>query len=262
MTHEHGSGGAWPLRRTAKTPGLSRSPLRAPLFVRLPLALLWLFVVLYPDPGVLWRAVHNLRELPIDAAAAASLAEGLPDDPVRIERIVLDTIVPYGYDWEVSGVPWYFPTTGEVLAVGRGDCESRALVLASILEAKGIPHRLVMSLDHIWVDYPGKQENALENDALAIAGQDEDGGFAFGWPDEFDPIAELDDQVTILWGPMPLWRKTLLFLGTLLALGWNALAWRAGRRLGLPPRPAPTRRRPLLDWSSRRGRSLDEPASV
>lgn len=230
--------------------------LRLPLFVRVLLVAAWLFVVLYPDPRVLGRAVRNLQTLPVDAVAVAPLAARLPDDPVRIERAVLDRIVPYGYDWQVSGVPWYFPTTAEVLAEGRGDCESRALVLASILDAKKIPHRLMMSLDHIWVDYPGKRGNALENDALAIAAQREDGSFRFGWPADLDPVVEFDDQVTILWEPMPLRRKLLLFAGTLLALGWNACAWRIGERLGVVRAPGQQPRR------RRRGRPLDAPAAV
>ncbi|MBM3146657.1 MAG: transglutaminase domain-containing protein [Actinobacteria bacterium] len=257
--------------RRPAAPGDDRRPatepprpalLRLPLLVRLVLALVWLFVVLYPDPTVLVRSIGNLRALPVDAAAVARLTARLPDDPVLIERIVLDRIVPYGYDWRVSDVPWYFPTTGEVLAEGRGDCESRALVLASILEAKGIPHRLVMSLDHIWVDYPGKQENALENDAVAIAGQDDDGSFVFGWPADFDPLVELDDQVTILWEPMPWPRKLLLFAGLLLALGWNAFSWRAGERLGVVRPPAVPPRRRSWRRLRRRRRPLDAPAAV
>ena len=81
-----------------------------------------------------------------------------------------DRQVPYAYDWQSAGVPWYFPTTAEALRAGRGDCESRAVVLASILTAKGIPNELRLSFDHIWVDYPGKQANALENAGVQFAG--------------------------------------------------------------------------------------------
>jgi len=152
--------------------------------------------------------------------------------------------VPYSYDWQVSGVPWYFPTTAQALQAGRGDCESRALVLASILDAKGIPHRLRMSFDHIWVDYPGKQDNPWENDALALADQ-QDGRFVFHWPADFDPVEEFVDQVAIFWTPMPAARKALLFAGCLLALGWNAWLLLTGWWLGAPvvPVPRPDRRR-------------------
>ncbi len=53
---------------------------------------------------------------------------------------MLTRIVPYAYDWQTAGVPWYFPTTREALAQKRGDCESRAVVLASILAYKHIPY--------------------------------------------------------------------------------------------------------------------------
>jgi hypothetical protein len=214
-----------------------RGPLRLPLFVRLLLALVVLFVVLYPDPRLLVRSVRHLQRPPVDAVAVAGIAKRLPDDPREIERIVLDRIVPYGYDWQVSGAPWYFPTTAEAVRARRGDCESRALVLASILQAKGIPHHLMMSFDHIWVDYPGKQANAMENSAVAFADQ-KDGRFSFGWPAQFHPWQEWKDQLAIFWVPMPPLRKALLFLGLLLVLSWNAWTVVVARRLGLMPVPA------------------------
>ena len=135
------------------------------------LALSWVLVVLYPDPGVLVRSVRNTLRPRVEPQAAAALARSLPDDPRAIEAYVLERQVPYAYDWQSAGVPWYFPTASEALRAGRGDCESRALVLASILTAKGIPNELRMSFDHIWVDYPGKQANAIENAGVEFAGR-------------------------------------------------------------------------------------------
>lgn len=196
---------------------------RMPLLLRLALALGWAFLVLYPDPSALVRSVQNVRRPPVDARAVAAVAASLSDDPVLIERAVLHELVPYGYDWQVNGLPWYFPTAAEALAAGRGDCESRAVVLASILHAKGIPYQLRMSFDHIWVDYPGKVATALENDAVAIAEQG-DGGFEFHWPQELDVWKELGDQVDMFWSPMPPTRRLALFGGVLWALCWNVLA--------------------------------------
>ena len=42
----------------------------------------------------------------------------LPDDPKAIEAYVLDKQVPYAYDWQSAGVPWYFPTTAEAVRAG------------------------------------------------------------------------------------------------------------------------------------------------
>jgi len=223
-----------------------RSPILLPLFARIVLLLAWAFLVLYPQPWMLADSIENYRARAVDPVAVEALARQMPDDPAAIERLVLDRIVPYGYDWEVSGVPWYFPTTREALAAGRGDCESRAMVLASLLDAKGIPYQLRLSLDHIWVDYPGKQPTAIENEAVAIA-EERDGRFIFNWPADFDPWEEFVDQVAILWEPMPLPRKLLLFAGCLLALAWNALARGYGVRMGLlsPPDLRPERRRRL-----------------
>lgn len=207
------------------------------------LAFSWAIVVLYPDPSVLVRSVRNTVSPSIDPAAVASLAAGLPDDPVLIERFVLDRQVPYAYDWQSAGVPWYFPTTAEVLRAGRGDCESRALVLAGILTAKGIPNELRMSLDHIWVDYPGKQANALENAGVELAGR-RDGRFFLRWPSDFDLRREVADQVAMYWTPAPAVRVALLVAGLSLIALWNVIAALLGGAPG-PAAAAPLERRPV-----------------
>jgi len=187
--------------------------------LRLLLAAVWVLFVLYPNPVMLVRSIDHVLHPDVDAQAAAPLAATMPDDPRQIERRVLGDAVPYEYDWRVDGVPWYFPTTREALARGRGDCESRALVLASVLAAKGIPYELKMSFDHIWVEYPGKQPNAIENDGVAIADRR-----GLHWPKDIDPVQELRDQASFYWTPMPLERKALLLLGLAVIVAFNALA--------------------------------------
>ena len=215
-------------------------PRRAIIF----LAAAWVLVVLYPDPGMLVSSIGNTARPHIEPEAVAGLAQRLPDDPRLIEAYVLESQVPYSYDWQSAGVPWYFPTTTEALREGRGDCESRALVLASILTAKGIPNELRLSFDHIWVDYPGKQDNALENAAVQFAGT-EDGRFFIHWPKDFQLGQEISDQLGIYWTPAPAWRVLLLIAGLSLIALWNALARRLGaRRLatdGLLPDQTPRR---------------------
>ncbi len=234
-------------------------PRRALIF----LFVAWMLVMLYPDPGVLTRSVRNTLEPQVQPQAVAALAATLPDDPAAIETYVLERQVPYAYDWQSAGVPWYFPTTEEALHAGAGDCESRAVVLASLLTAKGIPNELRLSLDHIWVDYPGKQPNAIENAGVQFAGV-EDGQFFLHWPDDFKLGQEISDQLAIYWGPAPPGRVALLLGGLALIILWNALArllgagrlaadgllpvGRARRRRWFrsPPAPVPAHGRPGL----------------
>src|SRR5690348_5646404 len=150
------------------------------------LLLLWSLFALYPNPLMLARSVPQAWTPVIDPDAVRSIAATLPDDPKQIENAVLTRIVPYAVPWQVYGVPWYYPTPSEVLAAGRSDCEGRAVVLASILKAKGIPFTLSASIDHIWVDYPGKTANTLENPQLAIAQKAPDQNFWLHWPDDWN----------------------------------------------------------------------------
>jgi hypothetical protein len=215
------------------------------------LALSWILVVLYPDPTVLVRSVRNTLAPRPDPAAARAIAARLPKDPRLIEAYVLDRLVPYAYDWQSAGVPWYFPTAAEALTTGRGDCESRALALASILTAKGIPNQLRMSFNHIWVDYPGKQANTLENAGVVFAGTSH-GHFFIHWPKDFNLGQEVNDNIAIFWTPAPLSRVLLLFGGLLLIMAGNALASLAAgnglaggsRAQGRELPAARTRRRP------------------
>lgn len=182
-------------------------------------ALSWALVTLYPDPTVLVTSVRNLLAPRTGAVAARALAATLPDDPREIERRVLDDVIPYASDWEAAGVPWRFPTAAEAMRAGRGDCESRAVVLASVLSAKGIPNELRMSFDHIWVDYPGKVPTASESGARVISGRGSHGWSGLRWPADVDLRRELRSQLAIYWDPMPIGRKALLFAG----LAWIAL---------------------------------------
>ena len=221
------------------------------------LAAVWLVVMLYPDPSVIIASVRQTLHPNVDPQAVRALAARLPNDPRLIEAAVLTRIVPYAYDWQVNGVPWYFPTTAEAVKSGRGDCESRAVVLASILKAKGIPYQLNMSFDHIWVQYPGKQANALENNAVLFATR-KHGHFVLQWPKDFHLGAEVNAQVGLYWTPMPVVRKVLLLGGLALVTLLNALSRRRWRRAGFDAEgrllaPAAQRRGAVLPLPARNG---------
>jgi hypothetical protein len=196
--------------------------------LRLLIALVFFFFVAYPNPLVLVRSIEHISHPAIDPQAVAPLARTLPNDPRLIEQAVLTRVMPYAYDWQSAGVPWYFPTTREALAQGRGDCESRAVVLASILAYKHIPYTLRMSFDHIWVDYPGHVATALENPGVQLAVR-QHGHFVFRWPKDFHLGAEVNAQIADYWTPMPLARQALL-LGGLLAIVFLNVIVRLARR--------------------------------
>lgn len=187
------------------------------------LTLLWVLFVLYPNPLNLVASLQRILNPDIDPVSVERLSRGLPSDPVAIESTVLERI-PYRYDWEVYGMPWYFPTVEEVLERGEGDCKARALVLASVFEAKNIPYRINWSPIHVWVDYDGKEETSIENPRVNFYQQDcETGQRSFQLP-EIALRDVLDSLGQGFWIPMPGMRKALLVFGLLalvtLRLGW------------------------------------------
>ncbi len=187
------------------------------------LLILWVLLVLYPNPLRLATSFGRLATLSIDPAAVESLAADLPSDPAAIEQEVLRRI-PYRYDWQVYGMPWYFPTVDEVLKNGAGDCKARAIVLASVLESKGIPYKINSSPIHVWVKYEGKAANSLENPGAGFYEVDpETGARSLRLPSiDFTEVVETTWQG--FWPPMPLARKVLLLSGPVLLLTVR-LAW-------------------------------------
>ena len=181
------------------------------------LLVLWVLLVLYPNPVKLVASVQRLIDPGVDAAAVESVAASLPSDPAAIEDSVLENI-PYRYDWEAYGVPWYFPTVNEVLQKEAGDCKGRALVLASVLEAKDIPYSLNTSPIHVWVDYEGKEETSLENQNAGFYHLDpETGERSFGLP-SIDVWETMDTFWQGFWPPMPMERKALLIAGPVILI--------------------------------------------
>jgi len=87
------------------------------------IALLWIFLVLYPNPFNLIPSLQRIFNPDIDPVSVEPLSRDLPSDPVAIESAVLQQI-PYCYDWEIYGMPWYLPTVEEVLERGEGDCKA------------------------------------------------------------------------------------------------------------------------------------------
>jgi len=169
-------------------------------------------VVLYPDPMMLVLGVSRLASLPPVGDLQIG-GETLPDNPTDIEAAV-HRMVPYASDFQVYGVPWYIPTPEEVVEAGRGDCKSRAVLLAAIFEEKGIPYTFHISPVHFWVDYPGKMESAFsreyENASAAICSDGE-----WRLPSTMDLRICIRSWKAVLWDSMPLFRRVVLVTGIL-----------------------------------------------
>ncbi len=187
------------------------------------LVILWILFVLYPNPANLVISIQRVFNLAVDPNAVESMVEGFPSAPKAIEKAVLEGI-PYHYDWEIYDMPWYFPSVGEVLEKGEGDCKARALVLASIFEARGIPYQVNVSPIHVWVNYEGKGETSIENARVKFYQRDtETGERLFQFPKiELREVA--DSFWQSFWHPMPDGRKALLLSG-LLALIAVRVVW-------------------------------------
>ncbi len=177
-----------------------------------PLIALWVLLVLYPNPFYLAVSVYRVFNPDINPAVVEPLLDGLPSDPLEIEIELLRRI-PYRYDWETHGMPWYFPPTARVVERGEGDCKARAVVVASVFEHLDIPYRFNSSLVHVWVEYDGKAPSTFENPDAKFYQQDpETGERVFQVPDVkwrlwFDSTKEG------LWDVMPVFRKALLLFG-------------------------------------------------
>jgi hypothetical protein len=200
---------------------------------------LWTLLAFYPNPLMLYTSAQRAWSPPIDSQVVRQIAARLPDDPRAIEAAVNTKLVPYAVPWETQGVPWYFPDAAEVLESGQGDCQGRAVVLASILQAKGIPYRFVGSFDHLWLDYPGKHATVLENHKAAVVTQQPDGKYHFKWPQLISWQQSWEIERAYFWDKMPAWRCWIL-LGGWLLLGFGRNSWRSRIRwswlgISVPP---------------------------
>ena len=199
------------------------------------LAVTWTVLALYPDPSVLVQSIKNAWSPVIDPDAVGEWARTLPRNPRVIEDAVL-TRIEYAVPWETDGVPWTFPTPAEVMARGSGDCQGRAVVLASTFEALGMPYRLEASFDHIWVDYPGRTGTGIERPERAFVRRAPTDA---GWVSRLN-LPEIDwaeswrIERDYFWDAAPTWRLALL------SFGWIAIAMlpRLARRHGASVRDA------------------------
>jgi len=173
--------------------------------------LFWTFIVCYPNPYVFIRNFVRYIHFPIDVSVVDLIDAEIPDDPSEIEKFVKKLIV-YEYDWTNYGVPWFVPTPKDAIIRQKGDCESRAMVLASILSAKNIPYNIKASLVHIWVEYPNKKPTKSENDDVSYISKI-DGKYRLKLPDlsQWEKYILTDKEM--FWDVMPKHRKIIMVSG-------------------------------------------------
>jgi len=195
------------------------------------IVILWILFVLYPNPLNLIISIQRVTDFDADPGAVEPMLADFPADPVDIEKTVLARI-PYRHDWEVYGMPWYCPTVEQVVEQGEGDCKSRALILASVLEAKNVTYQVHSSPTHIWVEYEGKNETSIENAQVEYYQYDpQTGERRFKIP-HIGLSRVMDSFWDGFWDPMPDARKALLISG-LLALATARVILRRKRSVPL-----------------------------
>ncbi|MGA7075343.1 MAG: hypothetical protein WBZ42_02165 [Halobacteriota archaeon] len=180
-------------------------------------AAIWILLILFPNPALLPLNVYRFFEMPTRPTNDVQLvADSLPANATAIERYV-DSHIHYAYDFQAYGAVWYLPTPSDVLKAQQGDCKSKAVLLASLLEAKQIPHTVKVSPVHFWVDYDGKlRTNFTEQYETTQVAFAENGQFKL--PDETNALLYLNVYKDLAWTSMPLLRKMALITGLVLII--------------------------------------------
>lgn len=186
------------------------------ILVVLAMLLLWTFIVCYPNPFIFVRNGIRYVRPPVDPSVIQLIGEKIPEEPAEMEKFVLK-LVEYEYDWKNYGMPDYVSTARQAVSRRRGDCEDRAIVLASLFEARKMPYDLKASLVHYWVEYPGKKPNRIENENVAFVGK-VDGKYRIKLPDLGQWRRYMKAGREGLWDVMPGYRKAIMISGWLLIM--------------------------------------------
>jgi hypothetical protein len=189
--------------------------------------ILWTFIVCFPNPYIFVRNEVRYLRPPIDPSVIELIEGEIPDEPAEIEEFV-KTLVKYKYDWRNYGVFDYVSTPRQAVTRRSGDCEDRAIVLASLFEAKNIPYSLRASLIHYWVEYSGKKPSRIENEDVTFF-KKVDGKYRLKLPD----LSQLGRYLDIRkeWRIVPTSRKVLMISGWLAIIFWGYLMARKRRPL-------------------------------
>lgn len=162
---------------------------------------------------VVFKDITRLNSPPIDQNATKELNLPEVNEPYVYEDWVEEEI-EYKYDFETYDVFWYIPTTDEIIEKGKGDCKGRAILLASIFEAKNISYELHISPYHWWISYPQNPENIYEEPDTSLRT-----GENWKLPDFLMTLQDVwdvkDQYYEMTWIAMPNWKKAILIIGSL-----------------------------------------------
>ena len=177
--------------------------------------IIWTLLVFYPQPFDLVKSVYRVFNHPTNPETEELVFflenfSSINFCPREIEKFVLNNF-PYDYDWNVYGMPWYFPTTEEALKNRKGDCKSHFIVIASAFEKFNIPYDLYISPTHIWINYEKKEETNFEKKAVAILSVNEEKVLKI--PEEFDWQHSKKVFKKAAIDSMPIEKKILLIVG-------------------------------------------------
>ena len=200
------------------------------------------FFVHFPNPLLLLRHIEHWRDpnamIDPDLPALQPLVQELhatldPDWPPKralahVQRFVNQKI-EYAWDWETWGAADYLPTLGEALAMGREDCDGRAVVAASLLRTLGYEAELVTDFTHVWVKTDkGETMGPPKNRRKSVEGTKD--GLRIHW----STIANLPRAMAYGVAVFPWQREVVLILAVwLMALGRGWGVFRALIVLGL-----------------------------
>ena len=95
------------------------------------------------------------------------VAASLPENGSAIEQYV-DARVHYTYDFQAYGAMWYLPAPSDVLKSQQGDCKAKAVLTASLFEAKGFPYTLSISPVYFWVKTAQSRKPTLVSTARPL----------------------------------------------------------------------------------------------
>lgn len=193
--------------------------------------LIWTFIVCYPNPYIFIRNFIRYANFPIDPTIVDYINNDIPDEPSKIE-VFVRKLIKYEYDWKNYGVPWYVPSAKDAVERQKGDCESRAIVFASILQAKNIPYSFKASLVHIWIEYEGKKPSKIENDEVAFIAKVND-RYRLKFPDLKQWQRYINSEKKMLWDAMPRPRKIIMLFGwtVIVLLHFCFLSWHYGKKI-------------------------------